>query len=319
MKFRTEIEIAPLADRIGYQHRLLAIGSCFAEHIAAKLTEAKFRIATNPTGILFNPLSIAEALHSYAKCEPVRQEELQYDGELWFHYGFHGSFADTDAARALERMNTGRKVGAAALETADFLLLTFGTAWVYERNGRPVANCHRQPASEFIRRRLTVEEIVAAFDLLFDGSLANKRILLTVSPVRHIGDGLAENALSKAILRVAAAEMEARHANVHYFPAYEIVTDDLRDYRFYADDLAHPAPQAVEYIWEKFTAAALDDEARHLLPEVEALVTAAHHRSRNPHSEAHREFCRKCLARIAALHANIDFTEEKRDFEHYAD
>ena len=120
MKFRTEIEIAPLADRIGYQHRLLAIGSCFAEHIAAKLTEAKFRIATNPTGILFNPLSIAEALHSYAKCEPVRQEELQYDGELWFHYGFHGSFADTDAARALERMNTGRKVGAAALETADF-------------------------------------------------------------------------------------------------------------------------------------------------------------------------------------------------------
>lgn len=199
------------------------------------------------------------------------------------------------------------------------MLLTFGTAWVYERNGRPVANCHRQPASEFIRRRLTVEEIVAAFDLLFDGSLANKRILLTVSPVRHIGDGLAENALSKAILRVAAAEMEARHANVHYFPAYEIVTDDLRDYRFYADDLAHPAPQAVEYIWEKFTAAALDDEARHLLPEVEALVTAAHHRSRNPHSEAHREFCRKCLARIAALPANIDFTEEKRDFEHYAD
>lgn len=316
MKFRTEIEIAPLADRIGYQHRLLAIGSCFAEHIAAKLTEAKFRITTNPTGILFNPLSIAEALHSYAKCEPVRREELQYDGELWFHYGFHGSFADTDAARALERMNTGRKVGAAALETADFLLLTFGTAWVYERNGRPVANCHRQPASEFIRRRLTVEEIVAGFGLLFDGSLANKRILLTVSPVRHIGDGLAENALSKAILRVAAAEMEARHANVHYFPAYEIVTDDLRDYRFYADDLVHPSPQAVEYVWERFAQAALSESAQALLPEVERLTASCSHRPRRPDSEADRRLRRRLLDRMAELErtAGIDFSHETAQF-----
>ncbi len=327
MKFRTEIEIAPLNPRIGYRHRLLAVGSCFAEHIAGKLADAKFDIRTNPTGILFNPLSIAEALRSYRRGEPVRPEELHGDGERWFHYDFHGSFSDADAAQALKQMNTGRAIGAAALQKADFLLLTFGTAWVYERHGRPVANCHRQPASEFVRRRLSVEEIVAAFDALFrtrpeendplGRSFAEKQIILTVSPVRHLGNGLEGNALSKAVLRMAAAELAERHPNVHYFPAYEIVLDDLRDYRFYADDLVHPAPQAIEYIWEKFVAAALDDEARRLLPEVEAIAAAARHRPRNPQGKAHADFCRRCMDRIAAL-PQIDFSDEKRYFEQFA-
>ncbi len=135
MKFRTEIEIAPLNRRIGYRHRLLAVGSCFAEHIAGKLADAKFDIETNPTGILFNPLSIAEALRSYRDCKPVAAAELHCDGEQWFHYDFHGSFSDADAAQALKRMNAGRTLGAEALRKADFLLLTFGTAWVYERQG----------------------------------------------------------------------------------------------------------------------------------------------------------------------------------------
>ncbi len=322
MKFRTEIEIAPLNERIGYRHRLLAVGSCFAEHIAGKLADAKFDIETNPTGILFNPLSIVEALRSYKQGDPVRPEELRYDGERWFHYDFHGSFSDADAAQALKRMNTGRAIGAAALEKADFVLLTFGTAWVYERQGRPVANCHRRPASEFVRRRLSVEAVVAAFDELFrtrpdeNKPLSDKQIILTVSPVRHLGDGLEGNALSKAVLRMAAAELAERHPNVHYFPAYEIVMDDLRDYRFYADDLVHPAPQAIEYVWEKFVAAALDDEAQRLLPEVEAIVAAARHRPRHPQGEAHAAFCRRCMERIAAL-PQIDFSAEKRYFEQF--
>ncbi len=326
MKFRTEIEIAPLNERIGYRHRLLAIGSCFAEHIAGKLADAKFDIETNPTGILFNPLSIVEALRSYRVGKPVKADELLYDGERWFHYDFHGSFSDADAAQALKQMNTGRAIGAAALKKSDFVLLTFGTAWVYERQGRPVANCHRQPASKFVRRRLSVEEIVAAFDEWFrtrpdennflGGSLTEKQIILTVSPVRHLGDGLEGNTLSKAVLRMAAAELAERHPNVHYFPAYEIVLDDLRDYRFYADDLVHPAPQAIEYIWEKFVAAALDDEAQRLLPEVEAIVSAARHRPRNPQGETHAAFCRRCMERIAAL-PQIDFSAEKRYFEQF--
>lgn len=314
MIFRTEIEIAPLAQRIGYRHHVLAVGSCFAEHIAGKLADAKFDVKTNPTGILFNPLSIVEALRSYEQCAPIRSEELHHDGELWFHYDFHGSFSDANKQMAAARMTTGRKVGASQLILADFVLLTFGTAWVYEHKGRPVANCHRQPASEFVRRRLSVEEIVAACGELFGGPFSQKQIILTVSPVRHIGDGLAENALSKAILRTAAAELEERHANVHYFPAYEIVTDDLRDYRFYADDLVHPAPQAIEYIWEKFVGAALDDEAQRLLPEVEAIVTAARHKPRNPYGKAHADFCRRYLNRIEVLPSNLDFSEEKKAF-----
>lgn len=323
MKFRTEIEIAPLNRRIGYRHRLLAVGSCFAEHIAGKLADAKFDIETNPTGILFNPLSIAEALRSYRDCKPVAAAELHCDGEQWFHYDFHGSFSDADAAQALKRMNAGRTLGAEALRKADSLLLTFGTAWVYERQGRPVANCHRQPASEFVRRRLSVEDIVAAFDALFrtrpegSGPLGNKQIILTVSPVRHLGDGLEGNALSKAVLRTAAAELAEHHPDVAYFPAYEIVMDDLRDYRFYADDLVHPAPQAIEYVWEKFVAAALDDEAQRLLPEVEAIVAAARHRPRHPQGKAHADFCRRCMERIAAL-PQIDFSAEKRCFEPFA-
>ena len=313
MKFRTEIEIAALGAKIGYENRILALGSCFAEHIAGRLAQAKFRVTANPSGILFNPLSIAAALHSYAAETPVQHSELQFDGEQWFHYGFHGSFSAATASDALAAMNAARQAGAEALRAADRLLLTFGTAWVYEHGGEAVANCHRQPATEFTRRRLGVEEIVAVFSGLIAGPLAGRELILTVSPVRHLGDGLAGNAVSKATLRLAAEELAERHPCVHYFPAYEILNDDLRDYRFYADDLTHPAPQAVEYVWEKFSAAVLSEQARRLLPDVRHIVVAAAHRPRNPQSATYREFCRRRLEEIAAL-PQIDFRTEAEYF-----
>ena len=241
MKFRTEIEITSLGVKIGYENRVLALGSCFAAHIARKLAGAKFRVAENPSGILFNPLSI------------------------------------------------------------------------YERQGEAVANCHRRPAAEFSRRRLSVEEIVETFAKLIEGPLAGKQIILTISPVRHTGDTLAGNAVSKATLRLAAEQLTERFKCSAYFPAFEILTDDLRDYRFYADDLVHPAPQAVAYVWEKFAPAVLTDEALRLLPEAEAIVAAAAHRPRNPQGEAHRAFCRRQLERIAAL-PEMDFQSETAYF-----
>ena len=282
MKFRTEIDIAPLGVKIGYGNRILALGSCFAEHLAGRLAEARFRIVTNPTGILFNPLSIAAALRSYAD-------------------------------EALAAMNAARKAGAEALRRADRVLLTLGTAWVYEHNGQVVANCHRQPATEFVRRRLGVAEITGAFSALLAGPLAGKEVILTVSPVRHLGDGLEGNAVSKAALRLAAEELAAAHAAVHYFPAYEVLNDDLRDYRFYADDLVHPSAQAIQYVWEKFIPAVLSDEARRLLPDVRHIVVAAAHRPRNPRSEAYREFCRRRIGEIAAL-PQVDFQAEEEYF-----
>ena len=217
------------------------------------------------------------------------------------------------AEEALARMNAARQAGADALRTADRVILTFGTAWVYEHGGEVVANCHRRPAAEFSRRRLSVEEIAETFAELLEGPLAGKQIILTVSPVRHVGDTLPGNAVSKAVLRLAAEELKQRFGCVEYFPAYEIVTDDLRDYRFYADDLVHPAPQAVAYIWEKFAGTVLTDRARKLLPEVEAVVAAAAHRPRNPQGEAHRAFCRRQLERIAAL-PEVDFQSEAAGF-----
>lgn len=175
MKFRTEIDIAPLGVKIGYGNRILALGSCFAEHIAGRLAEARFRIVTNPTGILFNPLSIAAALRSYADEAPVQHTELDFDGELWFHYGFHGSLSAASPDEALSAMNAARKAGAEALRRADRVLLTLGTAWVYEHNGQVVANCHRQPATEFVRRRLGVAEITGHFQPCSPGRSPGKR------------------------------------------------------------------------------------------------------------------------------------------------
>lgn len=313
MKFRTEIEPAPRSVRIGYDNRILTLGSCFAAHIAGRLAAAKFHVIENPSGILFNPLSIAAAIRSYALPAPVFREELEFDGEMWYHFGFHGDFSAPTADEALRRMNAARQAGAAALRTADRVILTLGTAWVYEREGQIVANCHRRPAAEFTRRRLDVEEIVETIAALLEGPLAGKQILLTVSPVRHLGDGLEGNAVSKAALRLAAEELKQSFRYVDYFPAYEILTDDLRDYRFYADDLVHPAPQAIAYVWERFVPAVLDDRARQLLPEVEAIVAAAAHRPRNPHGEAHRAFCRRQLERIEAI-PEVDFQRESTLF-----
>ena len=313
MKFRTEIEISPLRVQIGYENRMLTLGSCFAAHIAGKLAGAKFRVTENPSGILFNPLSIAAAIRSYASPAAVTRNELGFDGDVWYHFGFHGDFSAPTAEEALARMNAARQAGAEALRTADRVILTFGTAWVYERRGEVVANCHRRPAAEFSRRRLSVGEIVESVAELIGGPLAGKQIVLTISPVRHIGDTLAGNAVSKAALRLAAEELAERFPDVHYFPAYEILNDDLRDYRFYADDLVHPSPQAVEYVWEKFSAAVLSEQARRLLPDVRHIVVAAAHRPRNPQSATYREFCRRRLEEIAAL-PQIDFRTEAEYF-----
>ena len=313
MKFRTEIEITSLGVKIGYENRVLALGSCFAAHIARKLAGAKFRVAENPSGILFNPLSIAAAIRSYADPAPVTRGELGFDGEVWYHFGFHGDFSAPTAEEALGRMNAARQAGADALRTADRVVLTFGTAWVYEHAGEAVANCHRRPAAEFARRRLSVEEIVETFAELIEGPLAGKQIILTVSPVRHTGDTLAGNAVSKATLRLAAEQLTERFKCSAYFPAFEILTDDLRDYRFYADDLTHPSPQAVAYVWERFCEALLTPDARALLPRIAEITAAARHRPLHPASEAYRAFCRRQLEAIERL-PGVDFTEETAFF-----
>ncbi len=256
MKFRTEIEIAPFERGIDHSRRGFSVGSCFASSIAGRLERYKFPLASNPTGVLYNPFSIADLLESHPP----------------------------------------------ELAEADYVLVTFGTAWVYEENGCVVANCGKRPAHLFTRRRLSVEEIVERFDGLMRGVLRDKQVIFTVSPVRHLKDGFEENSLSKAILRLAVAEIVARHrATAQYFPAFETLNDDLRDYRFYGPDLAHPSDEAVEYIWEKFAAAALGPETLKLLPLIEGIVRATEHRPFAPDAEEHARFRRTMLERMIFL------------------
>ena len=316
MKFRTEIEIAPLAEGVDYDAKIFALGSCFAENISERLKKAKFSVVTNPFGVLFNPFSIANALERLDEARTFAVCDIKAGRESFFSYDAHSSLDGKSHTEAFANMNRAVALGSKALQEADWVILTFGTAWVYEREGRVVANCHKQPAKEFCRRRLSVQEIVERYESLFEGVLRDKRVILTVSPVRHVGDGLQENSVSKATLRLAVEELVAKYENASYFPSYEIVVDDLRDYRYYGDDLAHPSKMAVDYIWEKFCDAVLAKSAREKLPQVAQIVAAAEHRPFNPESEEHKLFCQKMLARAEAM-PELDFSEEKRKFERY--
>ena len=316
MKFRTEIEVAPLAEGLEYGAKIFALGSCFAENISERLKRAKFTIASNPFGVLFNPASIANAIERLADARAFGVCEVSAGKECYFSFDAHSALNGKTHTEAFANLNKAVAQGSQALAEAEWIILTFGTAWVYEKEGKVVANCHKQPASEFKRRRLSVADIVERYDRLFDGVLRDKKVILTVSPVRHIGDGLQENSVSKATLRLAIEELVAKYENVHYFPSYEILIDDLRDYRYYADDLAHPSKMAVDYVWERFCEAVLSDKSQKLLPQIEQVVAAAEHRPFNPKGEAHRAFCRKMLAKAEAM-PEIDFSLEKSAFERY--
>ncbi len=313
LKFRTEIDAAPFAGKIDHRMHGFSIGSCFAESMADKLRRYKFPLESNPFGVLYNPFSIADALESLAAGRVWDKNELLHEGGLWFSYGHHGSFSSTTADETLAKINKAAQRGTEALAKADYVIITFGTAWVYELGGRVVANCHKQPAQIFTRRRLTVGEIVSRFSTLMERPLHDKQVIFTVSPVRHLKDGFEENSLSKAILRLAAAELADRYPASHYFPAYEILVDDLRDYRFYAEDLVHPSDVAIEYIWGKFSAAAFGDETARLIPQIENIVRAADHRPFNEDTDSHSRFRQAMLRQARELHAahpEIDFTRE---------
>ena len=314
MKFRTEISLTPLAEGLDHSAKIFALGSCFAENISERLRRAKFLVTTNPFGVLFNPLSIANAIERLNNARAFAVCDIREGREAFFSFDAHSSLNGKTQTEAFGNLNKAVAQGSKALAESDWVILTFGTAWVYENNGRVVANCHKQPAAQFQRRRLSVAEIVEQYEKLFEGVLCDKRVILTVSPVRHIGDGLQENSVSKAILRLAVEELVAKYENAHYFPSYEILMDDLRDYRYYADDLAHPSKVAVDYVWERFCEAMLSPKAQELLPKIAQIVAAAEHRPFNPDSEEYKIFCRKMIAK-AELLQGVDLTSEVEVFE----
>ena len=314
MKFRTEITAAPWSDKIGYNDKIVCLGSCFASNIARKLRESKFQVTENPTGILFNPASIARSVEIMSKQSVVTESDIFEQNGRYVSYLFHSSVSGATPEEALDAMNNAVELGERALQEATLIVITLGSAYVWrDSRDEVVANCHKMAAKNFSNELLSVEQVTNSLREIIN--LTKAKILFTVSPVRHLNEGLEGNTLSKAILRIAINNIINQYPErASYFPAYEIVIDDLRDYRFYDSDMLHPSAQAVEYIAEKFFEAALSEHAKEQRGRVIDVMQARCHRPLNPTSEAYRNFCRQQLRLIEELKA-IDFSEEKSYFE----
>ncbi len=305
MQFQTPIHICPLSRRAAVEDAWLFLGSCFSDAVSSKMREYYLRVASNPFGTLYNPLSIAQA---------IRMREvppLVEWGGLWHAMSHHGDFSHSSESQTRDAVSRSIKTMQQAICEARFVVVTFGTAWVYEdaETKQIVANCHKMPADRFTRRRLTIEEIVDTWAPLID-AFPDKQWVFTVSPIRHTKDGLHENQLSKATLLMAVEELCRRYSpeQVAYFPSYEIMQDELRDYRFYADDMVHPSPLAVHYIWERFEEACFTPSARAELDELHQLWADRHHTLMHPDTpEAHafilrtQEACTRLQKRFPML------------------
>lgn len=284
MEFRTTVKTGENRAWLHHSDHVMLLGSCFSDNIGGKMHGALFNAMVNPMGTLYNPMSIARGVQRLIDCEPIAGKDLFMQGGVWNSYDFHSRYSLPDKQAAINRMNSRIEQGHKALSAARLLTVTLGTAMVYrlKATGEVVANCHKVPQHEFERKMATVQEMVQVLDdkverlRTFNPEL---RIILTVSPIRHIADGLDTNSLSKASLRVAIQEVVSRHRDYcDYFPAYEIMMDDLRDYRFYANDMVHPSDVAVEYIWQAFQATYLDDRSALAVARCERVHKRLQHR-----------------------------------------
>ncbi|NUQ26671.1 MAG: GSCFA domain-containing protein [Saprospiraceae bacterium] len=320
--FRTTLVMPAFPFHLHHADQLVCMGSCFAEHIGSRLQSGKFQVELNPFGILYNPVSIAQALGFLADQRQYAPEDLFLHNECWHSFDHHGAFSGLDAEETAFHINERVRQGGLALRYASTLIITLGSAHVFvlKSNSRIVANCHKLPGSDFDRRRLSVEETVAALSKAIERARQLNpalRIILTVSPVRHIRDGLVENQRSKATLLLAAADLCSSLPEVYYFPAYELLTDDLRDYRFYESDLIHPNDMAIDYIWQYFHDACFDENTQYLLRRIHAITSAARHRPFFTQTKAHQDFVRRQLDAITELndeYPHLDFSEERRLF-----
>ncbi|CAA6829877.1 MAG: FIG00404313: hypothetical protein [uncultured Aureispira sp.] len=310
IKHKTTIELEPAAFSIKYEDHLMSMGSCFAQNIAQKLQDIFYNVSINPFGTLYNPISIRNSLGLLLNKYEFQEEDLFFHNGLWNSFQHHSSFSSTSIEDTLEQINIELIKARTRLKKSHTLLITLGTAWVHElrKDNKVVSNCHKLPANRFKRKRLSVQEIVDSLGPLFDylkESNPALNIILTVSPIRHLKDGFTENQISKSTLLLATQELVQKARYIHYFPAYEIMMDDLRDYRYYADDLVHPSNLAVEYIWEAFSKCYLEEQEDALRKNIRKLQNAMQHRSFNPSSNGHQKFVQQQIKNIQKIKTKI--------------
>lgn len=329
MDFFAPIQIEKLQPPIQYGDKILLMGSCFTEHIGNALAEHKFNVLQNPNGILFDPASVCTSLVSYIENEPYKEDDLIYLNELWQSWQHHSRFSGMDKQVVLKNLNESRANAHEFLKTADWLIITLGSSFSYRLNDKnpdtkfnqlKVANCHRAPGQWFEKKMLTVEEIITLLDNTYHRLRffnANLKILFTISPVRHLRDGVVENNRSKARLIEAVHHIVHKFPVASYFPAYELVIDVLRDYRFYDVDLAHPNYAATEFVLEKFTTNCIDETSQQLMNDVKQITIAKKHRPFQPGTNAHKAFLKAHYEKAKALSEKYSFLDFKDEMEYF--
>lgn len=320
MEFRTKVELPVKGPKLQHADKLMIWGSCFSEHIGNLLTENKFTCDVNPFGVLYNPMSIAASIQCLLKKTLYSPKDLQHTEETWYSLMHHSSFSASSPDECLEKINDRICKGHENLLQADWILITWGSSFVYtwKENGEIVGNCHKLPARLFERRMVSVEEITTTYIPLLQQLHTLRphlQCLFTVSPIRHLKDGLHGNQLSKANLLLAADKICQELDFCHYFPSYEIMMDELRDYRFYADDMMHPSPLAIEYIWECFSNCYFTPSTLSFLKEWNKIRRGLAHRPFNPETEAYQTFLSQILLKLEELKEKLPYLDVQKEIK----
>lgn len=322
-RFQTPVQIPPFSWKISYQKRSVFMGSCFTENVGQKMEVLKYPVDINPFGILYNPVSVAKGIELLLHPGKFVKEDLVENKGVWHSFLHHGRFSAVDADEVLKNINDRLDFSSQFLKEADFLLITFGTAWVYRylKSGEVVSNCHKIPAGEFVRERLSVDEMVKLYQkLLHELWLVNPRIkvVFTVSPIRHWKDGAIKNQRSKSALLLAIAELVTQfEEKCAYFPSYEMVMDELRDYRFYAADMLHLNEVAIDYIWERFEESLVDVESQKISAEIRKITSAVQHKPFNKKTPEFRKFIDSSLNRLLETEKKYPYLNLKLEKEYF--
>lgn len=313
--FRTEVHPIQPPNKINLSEKILTVGSCFSDSIGNELGENKFSVLINPFGTTYNPHSIHKSLRYTIHNQVVPEHTYVENKGVYSNYDFHSNFSALnkhEVARALkESIGTTHYF----LQDAQWIFITYGTAWIYERNdtGDVVSNCHKVPAGNFTKVLLSQKLVLESFEEFYTELKTFNptcKIVLTVSPVRHIKDTLELNSVSKSVLRIACQTITESYSDAFYFPSYEIMMDDLRDYRFYKSDMIHPTEEAEHYIFTKFAEACFDESTLQFIKQWQPLRQALTHKPFLPESESHQQFLKSTLSKLEALQSKVNLSKE---------
>ncbi len=323
MNFYLQFTIPPFKHKLSYEHKSMFMGSCFAENIGEKMQEHKFNCSINPHGVLYNPLSIVQALKRYLNNTSISEQDLFYANEQWNSWEHHSRFSNPDKNKCIANIDQQINSAHHLLKEAKWLFITFGSAFIYKQKetGTFVGNCHKMPSARFEKVLLSAEEIVNEYkELITQLKQFNPElnIVLTVSPVRYIRDGIVENNRSKAHLISAVHELVDAFEQVLYFPAYEIVIDELRDHRFYKEDLVHPNETAINYVYEKLTDVLMDGTTKKQEVKIVELLNAMRHKPFNEGSDAHQKFKANYLLKCKEILNELPVIDLKKEEAYFS-